>query len=231
MASVQFGGGISNIVGSHAGNTFSKNKGGAYMKRKPHGVVTNSETQTLVRTQMAQASQYFTHTLTNAERAAWATFAATYPVTNRLGNTVYLSAQQMFCKLSCNLLGDGATILSAPPITTAVGTCSALLIAAVSGSPGTLHIQPTGAGVGIHDRCVLYVSPPFNPGRSFVSSQLRRMGSSWPFGTNSNISVAYLDVFGLTPTAASQRIIVRAFGINESTGIMSAGFQALDNWA
>jgi len=225
-----FGGGITTAIGSHGGTTFSRNKGGAYMKHKVKGVRTNTTQQTLLRTQFSYAAQYYTNTLTEAQRAAWRTFAASTPVTNRLGNTTFLSGQQMFCRLACNRQGDGLTILTTPPITTAVATVSACTITANSGIGGSLYLNATGIGVGASDKVVFYVSPPLNPGRAFVSSQLRRLGTSFLFAVTNDLTTAYLNQFGLTPVAPGQRVIVRSYGLNTSTGIMSAGFQSTTLW-
>jgi len=230
MASIMFGGGITTAIGSHGGTTFSRNKGGAYMKRKAKGVATNTTQQTLLRTQFSAAAQYFTNTLTEPQRAAWRTFAASYPVTNRLGNTTFLSGQQMFCKLACNLQGNGDAIINTPPISTAVAPVNYTLITATAGSPGSLQIYSSGIGLGTYDRVVHFASPPLNPGRAFASSQMRRLGTSYLFLSTNTVTSEYLNNFGLTPTAGGQRIIVRSYGLNTSTGIMSAGFQSTTLW-
>jgi len=230
MASIQFGGGITNIVGSHAGNTFAKNKGGSYMKLKPHGVNPRSELQLARRTSIGQLSKYYSNTLTDAQRSAWASFSATYPVINRIGVTIFLSAQQMFTKLNAQVLASGGTIVATPPATTAVGTPTTITISAASGGPGTLSITNAIASPTANDKAMYWCSPPLSPGRSFVSSQLRRMATLYAVNTANDVLTDYLNAFGLTPTAAGQRIITRLAVVNTSTGIASSQLQGTTLW-
>src|SRR3989442_15290551 len=115
MASVIFGGGVTNIVGSHAGNTFAHNKGGSYVKRKTLGTNPRSERQLRHRTVVGALAKHYTWVLSSSDRAAWATFASTNPVINRLGNTAYLSGQQMFAKLNAVSYAINGVIAALPP--------------------------------------------------------------------------------------------------------------------
>jgi len=101
MALVVFGGGITKMIGSHAGNTFTSNKGGAVIKKKSKGTNPNTTSQVLGRATINIAAKAYSFALSDADRAAWRTYAATTPVINKLGNTTFLSAQQMFMKLNC----------------------------------------------------------------------------------------------------------------------------------
>ena len=230
MASVTYGGGITNAVGSHGGTTFARNKGGNYMKKKVHGVNPRSELQLRMRTSIGQLSKYYSNTLTDPQRSAWAAFAATYPVINRLGNTTFLSAQQMFTKANAQVLAGGNPIVATPPATTAVGTPTTITIAAAHGGPGTLSITNAVAAPTGNDKVIYWCSPPLNPGRSFISSQLRRMASLYTVNATNNVLADYLAQFGLTPTGASQRIIARMAVVNTVTGITSSQLQGTTLW-
>ena len=219
------------MTGSHAGNTFSNNKAGAYIKQKPRGTNPQSELQLVRRTTLGQLSKYWANTLSDSQRTAWATFATTYPVISRTGSTIYLSGQQMFCKLNSQLLDSSLSISNTPPSSTAVGTPTGLGVAAVSGSPGTLTVTPTVASAGASDHVWVWISPPLSPGRSFVSSQMRRLAGQINTSGATVVTSDYLLQYGLTPTAAGQRIITRIQVINQDTGITSSMFQSLDNWS
>lgn len=230
MASIQFGGGITKMIGSHSGNTFSSNKGGAYVKRRAGGTNPRTNNQTVRRVRLAQTSLYFTHTLSAAQQSAWRTFASVTPVVNRLGNTTFLSGQQMFCKLSCNLVQSGMAIIATPPASTAVGSPTGLVITAASGSPGALTIANTVFGTTGTDLVMMYVSPPLNPGVNFVSSKLRLLGTSVAVNFSAVVNAEYDALFGIKPLSAGQRIFVRINVVNTATGVMSAAFQSSSLW-
>lgn len=226
MATITFGGGITAIVGSHAGNTFSKNKGGAYMKQKVAGVQPRSELQLARRVVIGQLSIYYSNTLTDAQRTSWAVFASTYPTTNRVGNTINLSGQQMFCKLNSQLIDSGTGISATPPVSTAVGTPTSLTITAVSGSVGPITMVNTVASPTGSDEVWAWLSPPLSPGQSYISSQLRRMPSLQAVNFSNIVIDDYLNTFGTFPTAGGQRVIGRIQVVNTTTGIVSSFLQA-----
>lgn len=230
MASVVFGGGVTNMIGSHAGNTFARNKGGSYVKKKTHGTNPRSSNQMRTRTQVGRLAKHYTYTLSDADRAAWRAFAATTPVVNRLGNTTFLSAQQMFAKLNAVLLNSTGIVVNTPPASYAVGTPTAITIDATSGLGGHLHITVTTAGSGGSDNIALWVSPPMNPGRAFISSQLRRFAGLFTRDVMDNVTVDYTDLFGFLPPVAGQRIFVRTCVVNSTNGVSSAFLQNSALW-
>lgn len=230
MASVSFGGGITKVVGSHSGNTFSSNKGGAYVKRRTGGTNPRTATQTSARTRLALTSKYYTNTLSAAQQSAWRTFATTVPIVNRLGNTIFLSGQQMFSRLSSNLLSSGGSIVATPPASTAVGNPTNCTITAVSGGGGHLDITNFVSSATGSDKVLTYVSPPLNPGVNFVSSKLRLLATPANVNSTAFATTDYEAIFGLLPTSAGQRIFVRIIVVNTSTGITSAAFQTSALW-
>lgn len=230
MASVIFGGGVTNIVGSHAGNTFAHNKGGSYVKKKTHGTNPRSGLQSAHRTTVGRLAKHYTFTLSDAQRSAWRTFASTTPVINRMGNTAFLSGQQMFAKVSAQLLAGGFAIINTPPASGAVGTPTGVTIAAVHGGGGSLTITNFIAGAGANDKVIVYCSPPMNPGRAFISSQLRRLPTLNAVNAAVINTADYLTSYGILPTSAGQRIFVRIAVVNTTTGITSAIFQGSDLW-
>lgn len=231
MALIVFGGGVTNIVGSHSGNTFSKNKGGSYMKKKPHGTNPATTAQVMNRNLISNMSKAFSFTLSDAERAAWRTFAATYPVINKLGNSTFLSAQQIFSKLNCPVVFQGGTMATTPPISTAINTPTSLVVTATSGGAGSVTIASTATGSSGSEMLVVYSSPPLNPGKNFVSSALRQLGSAIAIGSTVDITLQYLTLFGLLPTSGGQRIFCRAYILNVSNGIQSTAIQAATIWS
>lgn len=86
------------LSGSVGGLTASRNRGGAYFKQKPLPINPNTEAQVAVRNAMRNALFVWRTDLTDAQREAWAVYAANTPVTNNIGQTILLSALNMFVR-------------------------------------------------------------------------------------------------------------------------------------
>lgn len=218
------------MVGSHAGNTFSTNKGGAYVKRKPKGTNPRTTSQVSRQSTINMLSQGYSFTLSDAERAAWRTFAATTPVVNKIGNTTFLSAQQMFIKLNAPVIAQGNPANNAPPISTSVGAPTVLSVFAASSIGGYVQIELAASGTSSSEKAIAFVSPPLNPGRNYVSSQLRQLPEAFTLNTVVDVTSMYLSLFGLLPTGPGQRLFVRAYVQDVTTGVSSAAIQSSTNW-
>jgi hypothetical protein len=65
---------------------------------------------------VADVSAYWSDTLTIAQRAAWAVFAAAVSAKNKLGETIYLSGFNQFVKSNIALVNGGKAMVAAGPI-------------------------------------------------------------------------------------------------------------------
>jgi hypothetical protein len=86
------------VSGSIGINTHSRNRYGAYTRRRTKPVNPSSSRQNLVRMGLRTAVDVWTNTLTSAERNAWSTYAAATPTLNRAGQTVNLTGQAEFVR-------------------------------------------------------------------------------------------------------------------------------------
>jgi hypothetical protein len=231
MATITFGGGITGAVGSHGGNTFAKNKGGAYMKTKAYGTNPRSELQLAQRIALAQLAKYYTNTLTQPHRAAWIAFATTFPVVNRVGNTQFLSGQQVFTKLNAQMLAMGSAINDLPPVTSAVATPATLAVTATISGLGSIPTVQTVAGPSGTDGVWFWVTGPTSQGKMYVQSSLRKLPTLYSINTTQDIITDYLNIFGFVPSGTGQQIIVMMQCVNTSTGITSPMLRANAIWS
>lgn len=201
------------------------------MKKKTVGTNPRSSNQLKRRTMVGRLSKYYTFTLTDAERSAWATYAATNPVINRLGNTTFLSAQQMFSKLNATYSGLAIAPNVLPPASNAVGTPVLITITPTADPGGSLIVQCDTLSPSSPDSILFWLSPPMNPGRTFIGSQLRKVPGAGARDTAIDLTASYEALFGALPTAPGQRIFVRCKVVNTSTGIASAFLQETAIWA
>jgi len=106
---------IGQASGSVGGQTFSHNRFGAYVRTRAiptRSTTTEAENAKAI---LAAQSQAWGG-LTDAQRAAWKSWADTHPVTDSLGNAQVLTGAQAYVQINARLDRAGETLLSLPPI-------------------------------------------------------------------------------------------------------------------
>lgn len=118
MALIKTGGGISEIRGSIGGTTFSRGRYGAIARNRTIPVQPNTARQIAARQVFASLLEQW-ESLAQEQRDLWNTYAANVAMTNRLGETMYLSGQNHFIRSSAirqqslwGVIGDGPTIFN-----------------------------------------------------------------------------------------------------------------------
>lgn len=204
---------IASASGSAAGNVWSHNAGGQYIRRR--AVPTDPQTgyQTNVRNAMATAAERWSLVLTEAQREGWRTWAAGITVVNTLGQAIKLSGFAHFVRinslvyqtLGATTTGGGFLGADAPPSGSVIGPTAAVLSATldtVAGPPvqWNLDVQidplPTGGVVGI------WLSPPVGVGRNFwkgpyILTDTQVAAAYAPTNLNAAGSPEYKNRFGL----------------------------------
>lgn len=107
------------VSGSVGANTQSRNRYGAYRRRRTKPVNPNSVLQQYRRQAFRAAIDAWTNDMTAIERQSWETYAAGVPWLNKVGETTHLTGQAMFLRTACYLLfwnGSAAAAYTAPGI-------------------------------------------------------------------------------------------------------------------
>ena len=117
MAIVKFGVTVVGVRGTVGGLTFSENKAGPFVKQWAKGSNPKTQLQTSQRSLLAQMPSAW-RDLSNAERAAWDTFAAlpAQDLINPLGETYSISGFGWFAKINIRLLAVGRPIRDPVPV-------------------------------------------------------------------------------------------------------------------
>lgn len=141
MALIQTGGGVAVISGKLGGNVFFRNAGGACVRNWVKPVDPGSERQQVVRFAVASLTTRWGEVLTDAQRAAWATYAENVPLPNRLGAVRPISALAMYVR--CNVpritcVAPVTGLVDDAPAIFDVGTYTAPVIGTVSESADTV---------------------------------------------------------------------------------------------
>lgn len=166
---------LGELSGHIAGNTFSRNKGGLYVKRTAHPTNPNTARQQELRTLLSHGSGIWA-VLDETQRVAWRNYAAANPRVNRLGETFFLSGHQMFIALRSAAVDAGFPAIDAPPVEPAPAPLLTLEAIAV-GATADLALTWT-APATIKGRLKSWLSAPGSAGLSPNIRQCRLGGYS-----------------------------------------------------
>lgn len=223
MALIKLGGGVTGMSGSIGGTTFARNASGAYARARTVPINRKTLAQVKIRAIMSQLKTAWL-ALSAAERTAWATYAGNVAMSNRLGETVYLSGFNQFCRTNGALLYQGAAIVeAAPTIFTLAEQDPTLSIAAV-GATGVVTVtfdDSLGWCSEVGGFMVLQESAPQNPSVNFFNGPWKTAGALG----GAVVPIASPQVFTSSYTlAAGKRIWLQA-RIIRADGRLSAPFR------
>lgn len=176
MALIKYGGGIVQMSGSIAGNTYARNRYGNYARARTKPTNPNTGLQQAVRTAVAQLTMRWSQTVTAVQRAAWNLYADNVAMTNKLGETMHLSGFNHYVRSNAFLQAYNKTIVDAGPVIFELPEADSLFsITATEGPPAinvtfddTLDWDNETGGYLIY-----YQGAPQNPQRNFFDGPWR----------------------------------------------------------
>jgi len=115
MALVKYGGGVIQMAGSIAGNTYARNRYGNYVRARTKPTNPNYPGQQEVRAAVAWLVDHWSQTLTADQRTAWCDYAAKTTRLNRLGESMRLSGFNDFIRSNAIRKRAADTIIVAGP--------------------------------------------------------------------------------------------------------------------
>jgi len=175
-ALIKFGGGITEMRGSIAGNVYSRNRYGAYARARTVPVNPNTDRQQAVKAAMAFLTNYWSETYTAAQRTAWELYASNVSMLNKLGEAIFLSGFNHFIRSNSWLVAIlAATPKDAPTDFTLPAQDPTL---AVTGSEATQQLSiayDDGLGWASETGAflILYQGQPQNAQRNFFGGPHR----------------------------------------------------------
>lgn len=195
MATISFGGGVSEIRGSVNGNTFSRNANGAIMRNRTTPINGRTSKQVAVRGALASIASGWRN-LSDLQRQSWIDGAPNYPYTNRLGQPSVYTGQQLYMKLNQSLSQIGVAPISTCPLP--VGLENSNLIEVVFDTDG--DFQFTWAGdLGSTNKLQVFASGPVSSGIMRINSTSLKLVGTYDAddaATGIDIGPAFVDQFG-----------------------------------
>lgn len=224
---VRYGGGIVQMSGSIAGDTHARNKYGNYIRARTTPVNPNSARQTACRARIQLLSEAWSDELSNANRIAWAAYAAAVAWNNKLGETIKLSGFNHFVRSNAAYLQVTPDRIVAGPTVMALPSGDPQFAVALSEANGiTVTFDEnlpwtTEGGAGM----MLHIGTPQNPTRTFFAGPWRYhgwIGGTIPGPTASPDGPTPVTCYTLTE---GQRVWVKA-NIIRADGRLSTKFTA-----
>ena len=115
MALIKFGGGIVGMSGSIAGTTFSRNHYGSYARARTKPINPSTAGQQVARAALSFLADRWAQTLSAAQRTAWNLYGSSVAMTNRLGETTYMTGFNHYIRSNSILKRSGRTVVDAGP--------------------------------------------------------------------------------------------------------------------
>lgn len=117
MPTVRYGDGVQDARGSIGGQTYSKGRSGHLLKSRRGPVNKRSPRQTAERTIFRYLTQYWSNSLTQAQRDSWQAYGNAIQVKNRLGQSIRLPGFHHFIKSNSLLIRFGHSMILEGPST------------------------------------------------------------------------------------------------------------------
>lgn len=132
------------VSGSIGGITYAHNQGGMYSRARAIPTNPNTVQQQALRNAVGQLTTAWSQTLDDAQRAAWATFAANVPLLDALGQSRTISALAWYVKANSLRLQSGLSRIDDGPVVYELATLTLPVVAlTASGTTASLTFTNT----------------------------------------------------------------------------------------
>lgn len=220
MARIIYSALVESIRGSIKGTTFQRNAYGFTVKGKPNMVNPTKLNQQLAKQRfLSNAKRWASISETN--RAQWASYAENFPIPARLNPSSYLNAYNYFSKWHNIFNTNGANVTLADPGSTQDLFELDQIEVILSG--GDLFVLVTLAATPADCYMYVYATPPIPLGREFVNVTPRFVGAITENPADTfeiNVTNRYQQVWGTLP-AVGEWIGLRLVFIRENNAQIS----------
>ncbi len=165
---------IAAASGSIGGTTFSRNRYGPYTRNRSIPIISTSIDALAAKQRFATQSAAWS-ALTAAQRLAWGQFAATHPISDRLGQSQILAPNAVFIQLNTRIVQAGGTQIVDPPITRdPEGLLSLVQVCDIGLGGFSLTFTPTP--LGATEQLRIRAAVVSHEGIEYVTNLLRVVG-------------------------------------------------------
>ncbi len=176
MALIKFGGGVVQMSGSIAGDTFARNRYGNYVRARTKPTNPNTPLQVAVRAALATLTTRWSATLTGAQRTAWNLYGASVNMTNKLGETINLTGFNHYLRSNVTRETGPTVLIDAGPTVFELPAQDPTLAFSASEATQQLTVTfDTAMDWSVEDGSFLFIfaGRPQNPQRNFFNGPWR----------------------------------------------------------
>lgn len=171
---------LGDLRGKVAGNVFSRNTYGAYVRQKVTPVNPNTQYQQIVRGRLRDIAQRYQAELTDGQRQSWAEYARNNPIKDVFGDTIYLTAIAMYQHINQLAIMSGASYYDDPPKdNTPAGEFLSASISLKEAGP-LVTVTYTILSAPINWKLLIYGIYPLNEGQLYFPGKFKFLGPSGP---------------------------------------------------
>lgn len=229
MALIKLGNAVQDARGSLNGTTFSRNKGGAYIRTKVSPVQPKTPKQLAVRALFAANSKAWSGLLTDTQRQGWTAFAQTYPYVNVFGDSSVLTGLAMFmAKNQVLTFIDQPQITDAPPDNSV--TAIPIATGASASAGADTFVFDTDAQSALADtKYYVFATPQLPAGVTPGENRYRYISDIAPTAaaTSRDISTPYIANFGTLVEGQVIGLIVAQVSITKGNVTVGAKFRVV----
>lgn len=160
---------LSAASGSVGGVTYSHNRGGMYQRTRATPTNPNTSRQQLVRSAFGTMATRW-GTLTVAQRIAWEDYASHVAMTDKLGQTIYLTGQQHYIRSNVPRVQGGFAVVDNAPTVDDLGDFTAPGITSIDDTTAEITVTFTATDDWVGEdgsALLLYQSRSRNPSINF----------------------------------------------------------------
>ncbi len=209
---------VAAVSGSIGGTVYSHNRGGAYIRNRSIPITSTTSFALLAKARLATASSAW-RVLTDANRAAWLSWALQNPVTDTLGFPRHLTGQQAYVALSVRLAIIGTAAVDDPPI---IGAPTGLLTVVQDGDIGLgdVDIEFTASPLAATSMLWIQAAVTNSQGINNVNNLYRFVGVSAAAETSPFDDEALITA-RLGTLIVGQKLHVKVSVLDDSNGLLS----------
>ena len=178
---IKLGGGVVDARGSMAGNTFSRNRFGNYIRSRVKGVDPKSARQSAARIRMMTLAEQWRESPMDADkRGAWETYAQSVSWLNALGEACNLTGYNHYMRSNAAIAAAGGDRVDDGPTSLGLPGGDATIVPTALSQGATISIAFDDAldwAAELGGFLLVEVGVPQNPTRNFFGGPWRIAGS------------------------------------------------------
>lgn len=224
MAKIKYSALVSDMRNKLNGSVMSKNRYGSYVRNKVTPVNPQTSYQLNQRATLSNLSSAW-RGLTQAQRDSWTEAAKNRPFTDIFGDSKILSGQAFFVSSNLNLVANGLSQIDSPgqPVDVPFVTANTFNAVLTGSAYTALQFDVEPATIPAGYSLVVYATPAYSAGVSFVKNRFRRLGVFVPDTGTVSILAAVTARFGVGNIG--EKISVRIALVANATGQLGLPFQ------